>query len=57
MKYDVHVVRTGYSHLNVTIEADSEKEAKQKAITEAENTDMSDKDSFYDVESIFKSDE
>ena len=55
MKYDIHVVRTGYSHLNVIIEADSEEEAKQLVIQEAENTEMSDKSSEYEVESVAKS--
>ena len=52
MKYKVKVTRTGYSVSIFDVEAESSKEAEEKALQEAYNTVFSEYDSDYDPEII-----
>lgn len=49
--FDVHVCRIGYAHRTFQIEADNEKEAKEKALDEAGNYEYSENSSDYEIES------
>lgn len=46
-KYKVSVVRIGYSHKDITVVADSESEAVDKAIDAAGNYEFSEHDADY----------
>jgi len=51
-KYEVDVTRTGYGSRVLDIEADSEEEAREKALIVAGNYEFSEKDSSYSVEGV-----
>ena len=50
-KYEVEVCRTSYSYLTFGVEADSEKEARSKALDKAYNTSWDEDDAEYEIES------
>ena len=50
MKYEVEVTRVSYSTLTFGVEADSEEEAKDKALDCAYNTSFYEDDANYEVE-------
>ncbi len=51
-KYSVHVTRTGYAQLTLSVEAKNKKEAKDKALEEAGNHVFSEHDADYLIENI-----
>lgn len=51
-QYNVNVVRTGYSHADIKVEARNEKEAKRLALEKAGNLVFSEHDADYDVEFV-----
>lgn len=46
-KYDVNLLRTGFSFATITVDADSCKEAEQKALEEAGDHEYSEKNAEY----------
>jgi len=52
MNYKVHVCRTGYAHADITVSANSKRQAYAKAIEEAGNHDFSENTSEYSVEGV-----
>lgn len=51
-KYKVSVVRIGYSHKDITVVADSESEAVDKAIDAAGNYEFSEHDADYKADDV-----
>lgn len=51
-KYRVYVVRTGYAHKCITVEADSQKQAEAKAVDAAGDYRFSEKYSDYEAEYV-----
>ena len=49
-RYKVHVIRTGYGHHDIEVDANSKKEAEKKALEQAGDYDFSEYDSDYEVE-------
>jgi hypothetical protein len=54
MKYTVLVIRTSYGNREIEVEANSEEEAKEKAIDEAGNYEFSEHTSNYEVDYVTK---
>ena len=55
MRYEIEITRVSYSTLTFGVEANSEKEAREKALDEARNTSFDDDDADYEIISSFES--
>lgn len=55
MRYEVEITRVSYSTLTFGVEANSEKEAREKALDEARNTSFDEDDADYEIISSFES--
>lgn len=56
MKYSITITRTSYASKTFNVEADNEKEAKEKALNEAYNTSFQEDNADYDVDNVRKED-
>lgn len=55
MRYEIEITRVSYSTLTFGVEANSEKEAREKALDEARNTSFDEDDADYEIISSFES--
>ena len=55
MRYEIEITRVSYSTLTFGVEANSEKEAPEKALDEARNTSFDEDDADYEIISSFES--
>lgn len=55
MRYEIEITRVSYSTLTFGVEANSEKEAQEKALDEARNTSFDEDDADYEIISSFES--
>ena len=55
MRYEVEITRVSYSTITFGVEANSEKEAREKALDEARNTSFDEDDADYEIISSFES--
>ena len=55
MRYEVDITRVSYSTLTFGVEANSEEEAREKALDKACNTSFDEDDANYEIESCSES--
>jgi len=56
-KYDISIIRIGYSYKTIAVEAINEEEATEKALAIAGEFEFTEKDANYEVDGIYYSDE